>query len=121
MNTIENIIAIPRKSFTVTTNDINNNNALLSNILYNKMEGFSKDIVLNKSNIDFPNPRLYKLELLKNAYLNDTLHLKSKIKKYNETELQLLVAVEIENNIKDNIICKAIFKFPLKNKIQEAS
>lgn len=79
MKTLENTIAIPNKSFTVTSNDINNNNALLSNILYNKMEKFSIDVVLSKSDIAFPNPRLYKLQILKNAYLNDTLLLNSKI------------------------------------------
>lgn len=121
MKNFENIIAIPKKSFTVTSKDINNNNALLSNILYNEMEGFSKNTVLSKSDIAYPNPRLYKLEILKNAYLNDTLLLKSQIKKLNESELHLLVSVEVEKNVKDNIICKAVFKFPLKNEIAKAS
>ncbi|REE82090.1 hypothetical protein BX611_1633 [Lutibacter oceani] len=120
MKTLENLIATPKKRFTVTPNTTNNNNALLSNILYSEMEHFSKEVILKKTVLAHPTPRLYKLQILKNAYLNDNLSLTSQIKKLNQSELQLLIVVEIENNDEDAIICKAIFKFPLKNQVSEA-
>ena len=120
MNTTKNLVASPKKRFIVTPNTTNNNNALLPNVLYSEMEHFSKEVILNKIALLHPTPQLYKLQILKNAYLNDTLSLKSQIKKLTQAELQLLVVVTIENNPEDAIICKAIFKFPLKNQIFEA-
>ena len=115
MKTLENLITSPTKKFTVTANDTNNNNALLSNILYNKMEHFSKDVINNQIDIASPNPKLYKLQILKNAHLGDCLLLKSQIKKLSPSELQLVVVVAIEKKTNENIICKAIFKFSLKD------
>ena len=120
MKTLHNTIASPTKNFLVTQNDINKSNALLSNILYNEMEHFSKDIIFGQIDAAYPTPQLYKLQILKNAHLGDRLLLKSQIKKFSHSELQLMVVVEIENNAEENIICKAVFKFSLKNKISEA-
>lgn len=120
MKTLQNAIASPTKNFLVTQNDINKSNALLSNILYNEMEHFSKDIIFGQIDLGYTTPQLYKLQILKNAHLGDRLLLKSQIKKLNHSEIQLMIVVEVENNPTENIICKAIFKFPLKNKIPEA-
>ncbi|SNR31305.1 hypothetical protein [Lutibacter flavus] len=120
MKTLENSITSPTKNFTVTANDTNKSNALLSNILYNEMEHFSKDVINKQTHIAYPIPQLYKLQILKNAHLGDRLLLKSQIKKLSQSELQLMVVVEVENNPNENIICKAVFRFPLKDHISEA-
>lgn len=119
MNTLKNNYTSPEKYFTVTEKDINNNNALLTHILYNEMEDFVKNIISKNSYMAFPLPQLYKLQLLKNAFLNDQLIIKSQIIKYDTTELHLSATVhKIEN---DDLICKAIFKFPLNTAISNAS
>tara|TARA_R110001583_G_scaffold335_6_gene3049 strand:- start:2612 stop:2980 length:369 start_codon:yes stop_codon:yes gene_type:complete len=115
MKNLENLITSPIKKFTVTTNHTNNSNALLSNVLFNEMEHFSKDVINKQTHIASPNPQLYKLQILKNAHLGDCLLLKSQIKKLNQSELQLVVVAAIEKKTGENIICKAIFKFSLKD------
>ena len=67
-----------------------------------------------------PTPQLFKLQILKNGYLNDQLILSANIKRLDELELHL--SVEVNNHQKeDNPICKAIFKFELLEKISKAS
>ncbi|UMB61594.1 hypothetical protein MHL31_05155 [Lutibacter sp. A80] len=107
--------------FTVTTKDINKNNALLPAVLYNKMETFVKEKITKKADIVHPIPRLYKLQILKNAYLKDQLVLNSQIKHLSEYELHLAVTVSINNSPQEDIICKSIFKLPLKKHISKAS
>lgn len=111
----------PEKYFTVTKNDINNNKALLPNVLYETMEEFVSTIILNNPEITNVSPKLYQLEILENAFLNEKLLLQSNIKKYNETELQLSVIVKRKNKKLNTTICKAIFKFQLKEPISRAS
>lgn len=111
----------PEINFTVTKNDINNYKALLPNVLYETMEEFASAIINNNPDITNTTPKLYRLELLKNAFLDDKLLLQSSIKKYNETELQLSVIVRRKDKKKDSTICKAIFKFYLKAGIPKAS
>lgn len=108
----------PETHFTVTKNNINNHNALLPNILYETMEEFAKDIVVNNIELVQTSPKLYQLELYENAFLNDQLKLQSKIKKFNGSELQLAVIVISKNN--KNVICKAIFKFRTKDSFSNA-
>ena len=112
MKTIENTYISPEKYFTVTKKDTNNNNALLTNVLYNEMESFVKNIIITHKDTVVPIPKLYKLQVLKNAFLNDKLLLKSQIIKYNTSELHLLTKVMLHSNT-DDTICKAVFKFPL--------
>ncbi len=121
MNTLQNIITIPEKYFTVDKKEINNSKALLPNVLYNQMELFAKTIISENTNIANSTPQLLKLQILKNAYLNDRLHIKAKIKTLNKSELNLLVVVKKKNISKNSTICKAIFKFPLKQNISKAS
>jgi hypothetical protein len=109
----------PTTYFTVTKNDINNNNALLPNTLYNEMQQFVTSIIANNPEIANKTPKLYKLEILKNAFLNDQLLMASKINIYNENELQLTVVVKQTLNL-NNPICKAVFKFQLKNNFSKA-
>lgn len=111
----------PELKFIVTKNDINNNKALLPNILYNTMEEFATTIIKNNPEITNIIPKLFKLEILKNAFLNDKLLLQSTIKKYSETELQLLVIVKRKDQKQASTICKAIFKFELNETISQAS
>lgn len=111
----------PETNFIVTKNDINNNKALLPNVLYDTMEAFATTIIENNPDITNISPKLYKLEILKNAFLDDKLLLQSSIKKYNETELQLSIVVKRKEKKQLSTICKAIFKFQLKGHIPIAS
>lgn len=111
----------PKNCFTVTKNDINNHKALLPSILYVEMEKFASTTIAKNPDIINTPPKLYKLDILKNAFLNDKLIIESKIKKFNKAELQLALTVKHKGNKPDTVICKAIFKFQLKNNIPKAS
>ena len=121
MKTLQNIITSPEKHFTVAKKEINNHNALLPNALYGQMENFVKSIIADNFNIHNPTPQLLKLQILKNAYFKDRLHIKAKIKSLNESELHMLVLVKKKNISKESTICKAVFRFPLKQNISKAS
>ncbi|NLP57010.1 hypothetical protein [Lutibacter sp. B1] len=121
MKTLQNQFTSPEKYYTVKKTDTNNNNILLPNILYTQMEYFATNVILSNTSIAYPIPQLYKLQLLKNVYTDDTLAFKAQIKKYNELELQLLVDVFQKKDSEDNSVCKAIFRFNLKEDIPKAS
>lgn len=120
MKTLKNIYSTPERHFVVTEKDINNKNALLPHVLYNEMEDFVKSIITNQANLTFSLPELYKLQLLKNAFLNDKLLIKSQIIKYDNSELHVLATVNKTSELNDTI-CKAVFKFPLNLAISNAS
>jgi len=120
MNTLKNKNILQEKYFTVGKKHINNNKALLPNVLYQEMEHFVNCIISNYKDLVLPTPQLFKLQILKNAYLNDKLILSANIKRLDELELHL--SVEVNNQQKtDNPICKAIFKFELLENISKAS
>ena len=121
MKTSEIDITKQNNEFTVTEKDINKNNALLPAVLYNKMELFVKAKLAEYTDIVHPIPQLHKLQILKNAYLKDQLVLNSQIKQLNDFELHLAVTVSLNNSSPDDIICKSVFKFPLKKHISKAS
>lgn len=102
--------------FVVESNQINNSKALLPVVLYSKME----ELAVNsskpfESHID-SKPILKKLNILKNAFLNETLNLKSHLKKLGEGELNYLIEVFKEDDNEKNVICEAKFSFDLKKK-----
>ncbi len=120
MNTLNNITTNnPTTYFKVTKNDINNHKALLPNKLYEVMEQFVTDMIANNPDLSVNSPKLYKLEILKNAFLNDKLLIQSQITKLNHNELQLLVLVNDEKT--KTTTCKATFKFQLKEPFLKAS
>ena len=121
MKTIENTYKSPEKYFLVTINNINAKKELHLNILYQEIENFVLKIVSDNFYFAHPVPRLYKLQLLKNAILNDQLLIKSKIIKFSDLELQLLISVTNQNPEEENLICNAVFKFNLISTISEAS
>ena len=121
MKTLNTLPTSPNRYFTVTEKDTNINNALLPNVLYNEMEAFVKNISSIKHIVALEPPLLYKLQVLKNAYLYDKLLIKSTIVKYNEAELHLQTIVTNASKTTDATICKAVFKFNLNNSIKKAS
>lgn len=67
-------------------------------------------------------PSLKKLNILKNAFLNDKLKMSNHIKKLNQNELLLSVEITKENESLKDVICNAIFSFQLKeNSIKKVS
>jgi hypothetical protein len=121
MKTAQYTFKNPKTYFTVTKNDINDNNALLPNVLYETMEEFVNTIILNNPDIANIPPKLYQLKILKNAFLDDKLLLQSNIIKFNASELLLSIVVKQKEKKHPTIICKAVFKFHLKQNIQKAS
>ena len=121
MKTLQYQLTNPKTYFTVTKNDINNSNALLPNVLYETMEEVVNTIILNNPDIANIPPRLCQLKLLKNAFLNDKLLLQSNIIKFNASELLLSIVVKRKEKKQPTLICKAVFKFHLKENIQSAS
>jgi hypothetical protein len=118
MKALQNLFSNPQIKFKVTKKNINNNKALLPNILYQQMENFIFILIADQNGLILENPKLTKLKLLKNAYLNDILCFKAEIIAINNEELNLLVLVNKENQ---SVICKAVFKLHLKEIISKAS
>lgn len=117
-----NLNTIKNNEFTVAVDQINNSRALLPYILYKKMEDYATYETLPYKECIKSKPTLSKLQILKNAFLNDKLQLKSHIKKLNEKELQLSVEVFKELNDCNDVICKALFSFSIQGmSITEAS
>lgn len=110
------------EQFTVAINQVNNHRTLLPNVLYKKMEDYTLKLVIPFHKVIVSKPTLQRLNILKNAFLNDELILKSVIKKLNANEL--LIAVEVYKKLHDSndVICNAIFGFNLKeNCFEKAS
>lgn len=100
--------------FIVAINQINNSKALLSHVLYTKMVDVALKSVNPFNEMIVSKPKLHKLEILKNAFLNDKIVLKSSIKSLNYNNLQLSVKVFKESKNTHQIICSACFSFKLK-------
>lgn len=108
--------------FTVAVNEINNSRALLPFILYKKMEQYAQSSAFPFKDHLISRPILLKLNMLKNAYLNDQLLLDSHIKKLNSNELQLSIEVRKIDGNSNEVICKALFSFTLNGyQINKAS
>lgn len=111
-----NYFNIPNKDqFTVAVNHINKNRALLPYVLNEKMGEFAMKSIAPLKDATTQEPRLYKLNILKNAFLNEKLALKSRIVKLNETELELAIKVTKAKSNDTDIICEAYYKVPLEN------
>ncbi|SDX85848.1 hypothetical protein SAMN05444411_110119 [Lutibacter oricola] len=121
MKTFENKIANPNTNFTVTKSTVNNNNALLSNVLYTEMENFVKKVISEHSDIVYATPRLYKLQILKNAYLDENLSITGQIIKLDTKDLHFSIVVSKLNKSNKETICRATFKFQLKSSVSMAS
>ncbi len=100
--------------FIVAVNQINNSKTLLPHVLYLKMEELAVVSTKPFQKIINSKPSLKKLEILKSAYLNDKLMLKSKIHTLNYSNLQLSIKVYKILKNKEEIICSACFNFSLK-------
>ena len=100
--------------FTVAINQINNSKTLLPHVLYKEMEAFVLNSVSPFQNIIDSKPTLKKLNILKNAFLNDILQLNSTVKKLGENELQLSIEVSKSLNASKDVICNANFSLLLK-------
>jgi len=121
MKTLQNIFSQPKKTFKVTKNNSNNHKTLLTNVLYRQMENYVYELIKRNSNIVEEVPKISKLKLLKNAYLNDKLSLNTEVLNINNSELNILLIVKRENKSTESIICKAIFKLQLNEPFSKAS
>jgi hypothetical protein len=115
---MKNSINIPRKEylFHIEKNDINNNNTLPPLALYKKME---TTVLESLSPIkDYLNTQkiTFKLNLLKNAFLNDQLKIRHKVVKLNTEEIILSILVYKTTEEGFEIVCDALFGYPFKEK-----
>lgn len=107
--------------FTITSSEVNNNNALLTNVLYEKMTVYMEAITSNMISEFNTNPRLYQLKVLKNAFKGETLEISSYVENLIGEDLTITVLVQSKNSKRNNTICKAIFKLPIKSALHHAS
>jgi hypothetical protein len=119
---MKNIQSLNTKSieqFTISINQVNDQRALLPHVLYKKIEGYTLKSVVPFHKVITSKPSLQRLNILKNAFLNDELIVKGVVKKLSAKEL--LIAVEVTKNIQDSndVICNAVFGFELKEKYFE--
>ncbi len=102
--------------FIVTKKEVNNNKTLLPSVLYNKMESIAIESLSSiKENTDIKQ-NLFKLNLLKNAFLKDQLRIIHKIQKLNKHEILFIITVEKYTKDVTETICNAQFGYTLKNK-----
>jgi hypothetical protein len=101
--------------FTVAIDQINNSKTLLPHVLYKEMEAFVLKCTNPLQKNIVSKPTLSKINILKNAFLNDILQLNSSIKKLGQNELQLSVEVYKSSDNHKDIICNANFSLQLKN------
>ena len=97
--------------FIVAINQINNSKTLLPYVLYIKMEELAIQSINPFNDIVDSKPSLKKLNILKNAFLNDKLLLKSSIKKFDAQILELSVKVYKNWDENSEVICNACFRF----------
>lgn len=117
-----NTIKTLENHFTVAVDEINNSRALLPFILYKNMEAYAQSSSIPFKEYIISRPILLKLNILKNAFLNDRLQLNSHIKKLNSKELQMTIEVRKVGSNSKEIICKALFSFVLNEyQINKAS
>ena len=101
--------------FTVSEDHVNHENkALLPFVLYDKMESTAIQSIIAYKNILNTQHRTFKLNVLKNAYLDDALVIKNQIQKLNSKEIQLVITVVKKETHQEEIICKATFGYSLK-------
>jgi hypothetical protein len=100
-------------NFIVAIDQINNSKALLPFILFNKMELYAQHAAVPFKDHIISKPVITKLNIFKNAFLNDQLILESHIKKLSHNELELIIEVVKKNKV--DIICNAVFWFSLDN------
>ena len=121
MKTLKTTHYTTSHSFTVNSDEVNNSNALLTDVLYSKMTEYTEYIASNLVSEFDVHPRLYKLKILQNAFLDETLMISSYVEKLIGQELTLAVLVQNKYSKKNSTICKAYFKFPVKTTINQAS
>ena len=109
------------KTYIVPKNAVNKSKAILSNTLRNEMENFLSAALIESKEIELDKLHLYKLQILKNAYLNDELLFSTQIIKFNNLEIHYMVKVQVKNKNFSDTICKAIFKTTLHKQISQAS
>lgn len=121
MNSLKTTSYTTPEYFTVTPEEVNNNNALLTNVLYNRMTDYIETLASYLPTDFKEHPKLYRLKVLQNAYLGETMKISSYLETLIEEELTVTVLVQNKYSKNKNTICKAYFKIPVKKSIQQAS
>ncbi|WP_028891029.1 hypothetical protein [Tenacibaculum sp. 47A_GOM-205m] len=110
LNTTQNI----KDQFIVSKKQVSKNKVLKTSILFDKIESnlqSSLNLHKNSSNLSF---KSIDFDLLENAYLNDKLIIKNNVKKLSTTEVVLNITVSKKEEKKQDIICKAVFSYTVK-------
>lgn len=105
-------------SFKITKSDVNNNKTLLPSVLYTKMESTAKSFLKSAEEHKNIQQHLFKLNVLKHAYLKDRLIITHTIRKLNKHEILFSVLVNKENGQSKDLICNATFGFSITDKDQ---
>ena len=105
-------------TFTITKSDVNEYKRLLPSVLYTKMESTAKQSLKSIEEHKETQQNLFKLNMLKDAYLKDRLKITHTVQKLTAQEILFTVLVSKENSLQNDIICHATFGFSIKNKAQ---
>ena len=103
-------------TFTITKSDVNTYKRILPSVLYTKMESIAKQSLKSIEAHKETQQNIFKLNILKDAYLNDRLKITHTVQKFNAQEILFDVLVRRENSSQKEIICHAIFGFSIKDK-----
>ncbi|HKJ06406.1 MAG TPA: hypothetical protein VJ970_02980 [Flavobacteriaceae bacterium] len=120
MSTTRSIYTSTAKTFVVTKKHVKNGKTLLTNVLFLEIEQYLQNIISKYEAFINTNPKLYKIQMLKNAYLNDCLQLNAQVKKLNHLELHIQITAA-QKKQKPKTICKATYKFPIEKELPKAS
>ncbi len=110
LNTIQTV----KNQFIVNKKQVSKNKRLKTSILFDKIESnlqTSLNYYKDSSNLSF---KSIDFDLIENAYLNDKLIIQNNIKKLSTTEVVLNITVSKKEEKKQDIICKAIFSYTVK-------
>lgn len=100
--------------FTVNKKQVDKQKTLKTSVLYNKIEDSVNSSLILYRDDNFPNFKSLDFDMVQNAYLNDKLTIKNKIKKLSNNELVLGITVLKKERDKQDIICKATFGYALQ-------
>lgn len=103
--------------FVVNKKHVDKKEILLASTLFDTIEFSVNQFISSFKNLLNASPKSVEFNLIKNAFLDDTLIVKNTIKKLNTKELELNITVTKKLQQQHDIICKAVIGYQLKEAI----
>lgn len=100
--------------FVVNRQQVNKRKILLSSILFDKVDYSASQAEHLYKDLLIENSKVYQLNFIKNAFLDDQLIVQKNIQRIDSSELELHVIVKKKNRNHHDVICKAVFWYQFK-------